>query len=41
MHKHALLAPLIARLTAETLTGFADQATWLTHLDRLGFTGWR
>jgi hypothetical protein len=37
MRKHALSAPLIARLTAETQTGFADQAAWLAHLDRLGF----
>jgi hypothetical protein len=39
MRKHALSAPLIARLTAETQTCFADQAAWLAHLDRLGFTG--
>jgi hypothetical protein len=38
MRKHALSAPLIARLTAETQTGFADQAAWLAHLGRLGFT---
>jgi Transposase IS66 family len=38
MRKHALSAPLIARLTAETQTGFADQAAWLAHLDRLGFS---
>jgi Transposase IS66 family len=37
MRKHALAAPLIARLTAETQTGFADQAAWLAHLGRLGF----
>ncbi len=29
---------LIARLTAQPETRFADQATWLAHLDRLGFT---
>jgi hypothetical protein len=39
MRKHSLSAPLIARLTAETQTCFADQATWLAHLDRLGFSG--
>jgi hypothetical protein len=39
MRKHALSATLIARLTAQTQTCFADQATWLAHLDRLGFTG--
>jgi hypothetical protein len=38
MRKHALSAPLIARLMAEPETRFADQATWLAHLDRLGFT---
>ena len=38
MRKHALSAPLIARLTAETQTCFADQATWLAHLHRLGLT---
>ena len=38
MRNHALSAPLIARLTAEPQTGFADQAAWLAHLDRLGFT---
>ena len=38
MRKHALSAPLIARLMAEPATRFADQATWLAHLDRLGFT---
>jgi Transposase IS66 family len=37
MRKHSLSAPLIARLRAEPLTGFADQAAWLAHLDRLGF----
>jgi hypothetical protein len=40
MHKHALSAPLIACLTAATQTGFVDQANWLAHLDRLGFSGW-
>jgi hypothetical protein len=39
MRKHSLSAPLLARLTAETQTCFADQAAWLAHLDRLGFTG--
>jgi hypothetical protein len=39
IRRHALSAPLIARLTAQTQTGFADQAAWLAHLDRLGFTG--
>jgi Transposase IS66 family len=39
MRAHALSAPLIARLAAQTQTCFADQATWLAHLDRLGFTG--
>jgi hypothetical protein len=38
MRKHALSAPLIARLAAQPQTRFADQATWLAHLDRLGFT---
>ena len=38
MRKHALSAPLIARLMAEPQTRFADQAAWLAHLDRLGFT---
>ena len=38
MRKHALSAPLIASLAAQPETGFADQATWLAHLDRLGFT---
>jgi hypothetical protein len=36
--KHSLSAPLIAGLRAEPQTCFADQATWLAHLDRLGFT---
>ncbi len=38
MRKHSLSAPLIARLMAESETRFADQATWLAHLERLGFT---
>jgi hypothetical protein len=38
MRKHALSAPLIARLMAEPQTHFADEAAWLAHLDRLGFT---
>jgi hypothetical protein len=45
MRKHSLSAPLLpslacslARLTAETQTCFADQASWLAHLDRLGLT---
>jgi hypothetical protein len=38
MRKHALSAPLIARLTAQPQTRFADQAAWQAHLDRLGFT---
>ena len=38
MCKHSLSAPLIARLMAETQIRFADQAAWLAHLDRLGFT---
>ena len=38
MREQALSAPLIARLTAEPQTRFADQAAWLAHLDRLGFT---
>jgi hypothetical protein len=37
MRKHALSAPLIASLAAQPETEFADQATWLAHLDRLGF----
>ena len=39
MRKHSLSAPLIARLRAEPQTGFANQAAWLAHLDRLGFSG--
>jgi hypothetical protein len=38
MRKHALSAPLIARLAAQPQTDFADEAGWLAHLDRLGFT---
>jgi hypothetical protein len=38
MRKHALSAPLIARLMAEPQTCFADEQAWLAHLDRLGFT---
>ena len=38
MRKHALSAPLIASLAAQPETCFADQAAWLAHLDRLGFT---
>jgi hypothetical protein len=38
MRKHSLSATLIARLAAEPRTHFADRATWLAHLDRLGFT---
>jgi len=38
MRKHSLSAPLIARLTAQPQTRFADQAAWQAHLDRLGFT---
>jgi Transposase IS66 family len=38
MRKHSLSAPLIASLAAQPQTAFADQAAWLTHLDRLGFT---
>jgi Transposase IS66 family len=38
MRNHDLSAPLIARLMAQPQTDFADQATWLAHLDRLGFT---
>lgn len=39
MRKHSLPATLIARLTAEPETHFADRGAWLAHLDRLGFTG--
>src|SRR3954453_3353738 len=38
MRKNALSAPLIARLAAQPQTEFGDQAAWLAHLDRLGFT---
>ena len=38
MRKHALSATLIARLTAEPQTCFADPKAWQAHLDRLGFT---
>ncbi len=38
MRKHSLSAPLIASLAAQPETSFADQAAWLAHLDRLGFT---
>ena len=38
MRKHAMPAPLIACLAAQPQTVFANQATWLAHLDRLGFT---
>jgi transposase IS66 family protein len=38
MRKNALSAPLIARLKADAQVCFADQAAWLAHLDRLGFT---
>ena len=38
MQKHDLSAPLIARLMAEPQSCFADEAVWLTHLERLGFT---
>jgi len=38
MRKHALPAPLIAKLAAQPETEFADQKAWLAHLTRLGFT---
>jgi hypothetical protein len=38
MRKHALAAPLIAHLTGQPETRFANQKAWLAHLDRLGFT---
>jgi hypothetical protein len=38
MRKHSLSAPLIASLAAQPETAFADQAAWLAHLDRLGFS---
>jgi hypothetical protein len=39
MRKHSLSAVLIARLSAEPETRFADRTAWLAHLDLLGFTG--
>jgi hypothetical protein len=38
MRGRMLSAPLIARLTEQPETVFADQAAWSAHLDRLGFT---
>ena len=38
MRKHSLSAPLIASLAAQPETAVADQAAWLAHLDRLGFS---
>jgi hypothetical protein len=38
MRTQALSAPLIASLMAEPQTEFTDQAAWLAHLERLGFT---
>ena len=38
MRKQGLPAASIANLTAQPETSFADQRTWLAHLDRLGFT---
>jgi len=38
MRDHGLPAALIARLAARPETRFADQAAWLGHLDRLGFS---
>jgi hypothetical protein len=38
MRKHALPAPLIARLAGQPQTRFVNQKAWLAHLDRLGFT---
>ena len=38
MRKHGLPAASIALLAAGPQTRFADQAAWLSHLDRLGFT---
>jgi hypothetical protein len=38
MRKHSLSAPPIASLATQPRTAFADQAAWLAHLDRLGFT---
>jgi hypothetical protein len=39
MRKHVLSAPLIGRLMAQPQTLFTDQASWLAHLERLGFSG--
>jgi len=38
MRKHSLAAPLLASLAAQPQTEFADQAAWIAHLERLGFT---
>nr|WP_294556826.1 hypothetical protein [uncultured Rhodopila sp.] len=38
MRTHALPATAITRLMAEPQTDFADEAVWLAHLERLGFT---
>ncbi len=38
MSEHGLPAASIARLAAGPQMRFADQAAWLAHLDRLGFT---
>jgi hypothetical protein len=38
MRKNALSATAISRLMADPQVCFADQAAWLAHLDRLGFT---
>ena len=38
MRQHSLPASLIGRLMAEPQTCFADEAAWLAHLGRLGFT---
>jgi hypothetical protein len=38
MRNQGLPAVTIARLKAEPQTRFADQAAWMAHLDRLGFT---
>ena len=37
MRQHELASASIARLQADPQTCFADQASWLAHLDRLGF----
>ena len=37
MREHSLPAASIALLAAGPQTRFADQATWMAHLDRLGF----